>query len=87
LINGNTYTFKIEARTSYGYSDLSDSLALLMATVTDQVSIPVTSNLNADIVITWSTPIANSDPITAYRIEILQKDLGYSEEITYCDGS
>jgi hypothetical protein len=87
MTTGNTYVFKIEAHTSYGYSDYSDSLSLLMATVPDQVSIPVTSNLNADIIITWSAPFANSDPITGYRIEIFQKDLSYSEDLTNCDGS
>jgi hypothetical protein len=71
LTNGNTYVFKIEAHNQYSYSDFSDELSLLMATVPDQVSIPVTTNSAGDIIFTWTTPIANASPITAYRIEIL----------------
>lgn len=43
---------------------------------------------NGGVRITWSSPYSNSDPITKYKIEILDK-LGntWNEDLTNCDGS
>lgn len=36
---------------------------------------------------TWVAPSSNNNPITAYRIMVLQKDGGYAEELTHCNGA
>lgn len=87
LVNGDTYSFKIESRNSYSYSEYSDVLTLLVATVPDKVANPVTAVSGSDITITWVTPIENGSPISAYRIEVLQKDGGYSQDTVNCDGA
>ena len=52
---------------------------------------PVVTSIYAPtggVLIQWQAPYANSDVITAYKIEILDvSGTTWSESLTYCDGS
>ncbi len=74
LTAGVTYEFKIESRNSYGYSTYSSSISLLCAYVPDPPATVSSSNLADKVIITWSSPITNGSPITAYKIYIRQTD-------------
>jgi hypothetical protein len=45
LAPGATYTFKVEARNSVGYSAYSDPISILAAQPPDQIEPPVTQKL------------------------------------------
>jgi hypothetical protein len=86
LTPGLTYAFKVEARNSFGYSALSDPVQILCATIPSTPSAPTTSVSNADVIVTWSAPLANGTPILGYRVLIMQSNLIYSS-LDSCDGS
>lgn len=60
------YKFKIEARNNYGYSDFSDEVTIICATVPEVPSPPTTSNVNEFVQIDWVPPVSNGLPITSY---------------------
>jgi hypothetical protein len=64
LISGNTYTFKIEARNSFGYSEYSEVASILCATVPSTPSTPSTYVDGGDVVIAWVEPRSNGLDIT-----------------------
>lgn len=66
LTAGVTYELKIESRNFYGYSTYSSSISLLCAYVPDPPTTVSSSNLAVKVIITWSSPITNGSPITAY---------------------
>jgi hypothetical protein len=70
LTAGTTYEFKIESRNSYGYSSDSDVLTLLCAFIADPPVSVTTANVNELVTISWSEPVTNGSPITAYRIYV-----------------
>jgi hypothetical protein len=87
LIAGQTYSFKIQARNTVGYSLVSEELAVLVAQVPDQPAAP-TTEIDGDYVkITWVIPYDGSTLITGYFVTIRHNDgLTFSEESTNCDG-
>lgn len=87
LTAGTTYEIKVEAQNSYGYSAYSSVLTLLCAFVPDSPTTITTANVNAAVSITWSEPVTNGSPITAYKILIQQKDSAFTEETVECVGS
>jgi hypothetical protein len=70
LMAGTTYEFKIESRNSYGYSSDSDVLTLFCAFIADAPLTVTTSNVNELVSISWSDPVSNGSPISAYRIYV-----------------
>lgn len=68
LMAGKTYQFYVESRNSYGYSAASSIITLLCAFVPDSPSIVATANVNDKVSLTWSEPITNGSPITAFKI-------------------
>ena len=70
LTAGKTYEFKVEARNSYGYSAGSSVLTLLCAFVPDSPTMIETANVNDKVSVSWSEPVTNGSPITAYKILI-----------------
>lgn len=62
-------------------------LELVCASVPEKTLDVTTEVVAADVVISWTAPFNGGSPITAYTIEILQKDGGYSQEMTNCDGT
>lgn len=72
---------------SYGYSEASEILTVLIAQEPSKVSQPTTSIVNSDVVVDWSSPSANGSPITNYIVSIKRKDEVYQEQLDYCDGT
>jgi hypothetical protein len=86
LTAGVTYQFKIESRNSYGYSPYSNSITLLCAYVPDPPASVSTQNSADKVIITWSSPVTNGSPITAFKIFIRQTDqTTYIQELIECD--
>lgn len=65
---GQVYNFKLQAKNIYGWGEFSQTLAVAAAGVPEQMSIPVTTNVGTDIVVTWQQPYDTSAPITAYSV-------------------
>ena len=87
LTNQATYKFRIEARNAYGFSDLSDVLEVICASVPDKTAEPTTAVVASNVEISWTAPFNGGSEITAYTIEIMQSDGVYSQEMTHCDGT
>lgn len=87
LTAGRTYSFKVEARNSVGYSAVSDKVSILAAQAPDKPAAPVTSVDGDNIVISWTIPEDGASSITSYFIVIRQNDdATYSENIANCNG-
>ena len=76
LTAGSTYEFKVEAKNSYGYSVFSNTLTLLCAFVPEPPTTVSSANTNDLVTITWSEPVTNGSPITAYKIFVEEKGTG-----------
>jgi len=86
-MSGRTYTFRVEARNSVGFSAESAVLAILAAQIPDQPQAPVTSVSGSSVLIKWAIPYDGSSMITGYLISILQSDgVTYSEDTADCNG-
>ena len=59
LTAGVTYEFKIEARTSYGYSEFSETITLLCAFKPDPPQTVTTENVDENVRLYWSEPVTN----------------------------
>jgi hypothetical protein len=79
LTAGVTYQFTVEARNSFDYSEESDVVSILCATVPAKPTAPTTTVINGDVIVTWPQPDSNGTPITAYTIFLKQFDTAYSE--------
>ena len=88
LTAGTTYEFRLEAKNSYSYSAFSETLTLLCAFVPDPPATVASANTNELVTITWSDPVTNGSPITAYKILVEEKDTGvFTQESVDCDGT
>jgi hypothetical protein len=67
---GVTYSFKVEAHNSEGYSAYSSTVSILAAEVPETPSIPSTTVVESDVIIAWTAPDSNGSPISSYIIEI-----------------
>lgn len=85
LTSGSNYLFKVRSRNSFGYSDYSDSIQLLVAFVPSLPNPPVTSVIASNVILTWEAPNDNGSTITKYLITIRKSDDTYFES-PYCDG-
>lgn len=72
LTPGTTYKFKIEARNTYGYSDLSDEVSILAAQVPDapvSLANDATVTSSTQVGLTWSAGAYNGGvAIDDYRV-------------------
>ena len=88
LTAGTIYEFTIESRNDYGYSALSETLTLLCAFVPDPPATVASANTNELVTITWSDPVTNGSPVTAYKILVEEKGTGvFTQESVDCDGT
>jgi hypothetical protein len=87
LTPGLTYTFKVQARNSFGFSTYSSSLATLCAFVPKKTVAPVSTISTNTVVLTWTAPYNNGSPITSYTIGIADSNGDYITSITGCDGT
>jgi hypothetical protein len=70
LTFGETYKFKVEAKTFYEYSDYSEAITLLCATLPLQPDLPTTVIFNSNCVISWVAPSDQGSAITEYKVSI-----------------
>lgn len=88
LTAGVTYTFVVQSRNKYTFSDYSAELPLLCATLPLAPDAPTTSVSGNLAVISWPEPVSNGSPITAYRVFIREHDgVTYTEEKVDCVGT
>ena len=87
LTAGLTYSFKVEARNTYGYSSYSDVAVILCATSPARPAAPTTEIQDDNVILTWAKPSENGTPITHYTVLIEQADSTFSTELTSCDGT
>jgi hypothetical protein len=76
LTAGTTYEFKVEARNSYSHSPYSQTITLLCAFVPEPPISVSTTNSNNKVAVSWSEPVSNGSPITAYKVLVKEKSSG-----------
>lgn len=88
-MQGERYTFRVEARNAIGYSTPSAEITILCAIVPSQIAPPDTSVDVNSVVITWQAPVTdNGSPISSYKVLIRHSETSsYSEDLDNCDGS
>jgi hypothetical protein len=84
LVKGRTYKFKVQARNSVGYSDLTDEIAILAAQIPAQPTKPTTWISGLSVVVGWQTPDSGGSAITSYIVRIRNQDGSTYEDVT-CD--
>lgn len=81
LTKGLTYSFKVSGVNIIGEGPLSTNLTLVAAEVPSQMS-PITLSLSGTFVqINFTAPDNQGSPITAYSIQMLNKNTGNYENI------
>jgi hypothetical protein len=68
LFTGSTYSFTIESRNVFGYSDPSSELQIYSGFVPDAPNNLQTAVSGAIILITWDESVNNGAVLTAYTI-------------------
>lgn len=87
LTPGVVYSFKVHSRNAYEFSDDSEVLTLLCATIPLAPEAPTTTTITNYVRVSWPTPVTNGSPITGFKIYILESDgVTYTQESVDCDG-
>lgn len=71
LTQGTTYSFKVDARNSVGYSAESNTVSILAAQVPDQPSAPITVIEDTNLRVSWLAPNNRGSVIQAYSISVI----------------
>lgn len=88
LTAGTIYSFVVQSRNAYEYSNDSEVLQLLCAQIPEQPEAPTTTTIANQIRVSWPQPITNGSPLTAFKIFILESDgVTYTQESVDCDGN
>jgi len=66
LLVGIYYAFKVQSRNTFGYSEFSDAVIVLVAQIPDAPVEPLTIIDGADLKIDWIAPFEQGSPITSY---------------------
>jgi len=86
LTPGATYSFRVEARNSVGYSLVSSSVQVLAAQAPDAPTGVTTTTNGGDIIVHWQKPYNGGTPITGYRVKWRQSDeVTFTESVALCD--
>jgi Fibronectin type III domain len=85
LTSGSSYLFRVRSQNSFGYSDYSEELELLVAYVPKLPVPPTTSVVANNVILTWVAPDDNGSPINKYVITIRKSDNTYFES-EFCNG-
>jgi hypothetical protein len=86
-LNASTYTFTVESRNVFGYSDPTAVLVLYVAFKPNTPTNLLTTVVGPDVLISWDAAVDNGDAITSYTIMIKQSDGAFSEQLSHCDGA
>lgn len=70
LTAGTIYSFRVEARNNYGYSEYSAEVAVLAASKPDTPYAPTTTIDGSNVIVQWQEPQINGSPIESYTISI-----------------
>jgi hypothetical protein len=86
---GYTYYFRIRALNFWGYGPFSTPFKIKASTAPDLITAVTTSIYPSDggVLIQWTAPSSNSDPITKYLIQLRDITDSYWVSSTYCDGT
>lgn len=87
---GDWYQVRVRAKNVWGWGDLSPVLLIKAATKPSKMASPPTTTIDpatGGILITWLPPATNSEAITKYKVEIINKAGVAVEEVEYCDGT
>jgi len=72
LTAGQTYTFRISVTNVFGYSQYSNSLAVLCGSAPSVITTTSVQIINSNVFISWSQPTyINGAPILYYTIQFL----------------
>jgi hypothetical protein len=83
---GVTYRFAVAASNVYGQGLTSDVLVSLASDVPDIIPIVATSIVGTDVLVTWSMPDPNFEPLLEYDIVFLSSTGAFVREATNCGG-
>jgi hypothetical protein len=88
LISGDTYKFKLQARNSFGLSAYSEEIELTVGYLPAKPDAPTSEVVQNLVKFTWTEPLSNGAPITAYKLLIRQQDeLTFTEALDDCNAS
>jgi len=73
IVGGTDYVFKIRALNYWGWGDFSSEVTIRASETPDQMAAVTTAidPSTGNVVISWVAPTTNSEPITKYKIEIM----------------
>lgn len=74
LTAGLEYTFKVQARSLFGFSDFSDEVTILAAQIPEVPTAPITTVVDRDVHITWIEPNDMGSAISGYRVKFIGND-------------
>lgn len=90
ITGGTDYQFKVRAKNLYGWGDYSPIVTIKAAQEPAQVTSITTTVSGLDIIVDWTEPSTNFDPIIQYLIEFRHSDgITFSDDqINFdCDGT
>ena len=89
VVPGEAYQVRVRAQNVYGFGDFSAAATISAAEEPAQVAQETLSSVvsGVGVVLSWTAPDPNYDPLAAYRVLIRQSDGDFSEEAIYCDGA
>lgn len=88
LTPGTTYTFKVQAKNSFGTSSYSEAKSILAAQQPDTPLAPTSSIEGSSVKFEWQEPFTGGSQITAYTIKIrLQDGISFMSELANCNGA
>ena len=85
LVQGQTYTFQLEARNAMGHSPFSDPVTALAAQQPAIPAAPIVTYADEIVQIAWETPDNGGSAITGYKVLIQQSDSQFVEELVNCN--
>jgi hypothetical protein len=74
LVVGTQYTFKVQSRNIFGYSDYSAETVVLVAQIPDTTLAPTTNHIGTDLEIDWQAPYEQGSTITQYWVYVRETD-------------
>jgi hypothetical protein len=88
-VPGDTYSFRMKSRNIFGSSiNYSDTVDVLSSVAADAPDMPTATVVEDSVVITWTTPVTNGEPVLSYKVMIrTSDDMTYEQELNSCDGS